>query len=248
MRRWIPWLVGAGVFGTAAVALARVSGVPTLTKEEREQSDAMLVKCDPLSPETWGTGKVCIPHGDTFILVDEALPAPSTDAPPETLVPSTPDSVVVSADYRRIVVGPTWRIRVLDAWLEEQRKAERLITSYSADRLTDTFIRAPVEFLGGGNTGLAALLVLQSIGYPMAFWSAYLIWIERLAGVDRPTWAEAMAATGAGAVDEFCKTHAVYVAGVPVQISYLPTLEGPQRLRKLIIEYVARFQARSFDE
>jgi len=78
------------------------------------------------------------------------------------LSPATSEGVSFSPDLNSFDIGPMWRIRVLDAWLNEQRLAGRLATvDYGSGVLYTLLVDNPTSWLGDitglGKTGGAVI-------------------------------------------------------------------------------------------
>ena len=74
-----------------------------------------------------------------------------------------PRDVFVSADFQRLKIGSSWKIAVLDEFLEKRRKSGKLITDPKGIKFMDVVLHDPSEFLGElvGLEGETA----QNIGY-----------------------------------------------------------------------------------
>jgi hypothetical protein len=84
-----------------------------------------------------------------------------------------PESVAFSADLQQFDIGATWRIRVLDHWLNERRKAGHLATvRHNAGWLYELLVDSPTTFLGditglgktGGQVIYGGLWLMATLG------------------------------------------------------------------------------------
>lgn len=84
-----------------------------------------------------------------------------------------PREVGFSADLSQYRIGGTWRINILDAWLEKRRRAGKLATvDHNAGYLYRLFIDDPTTFLGditktgktGGTIIYGALWLMATVG------------------------------------------------------------------------------------
>ncbi len=98
--------------------------------------------------------------------------------------------VYISPDYGQLKIGSSWRIAVLDQFLEQRRLAGSLITDPKGIDITDLLVNDPSQFIGEllGFEGETA----QNVGY--AIYGA--LWIMATGGLA----AEAMVASGAVAI------------------------------------------------
>lgn len=98
--------------------------------------------CDPLAPDTWGEGRVCVAAGDVFVSV-----SPSSQH--HVKKPACTE-VHFSENLQRYAVGDGWHRGVLGRWLSEPRRIEpghnTLLALQGAGwpmSLGTTFVRAP---------------------------------------------------------------------------------------------------------
>jgi hypothetical protein len=95
------------------------------------------------------------------------------------------ESVAFTPDLDQFKIGPTWRIRVLDQWLNERRKAGKLATvDHDAGWFYDLVIHDPSTFIGeitglgetGGDIIYSALWLMATSG--VSLWHAGAAWMR----------------------------------------------------------------------
>ncbi len=173
--------------------------------------------CDPLSPPP--AGQACVPAGESFVLVPAAGASPA---------PQLYGDVGVSGNYEEISIGDPWPLKVLDAWLDGERKAGRLA------------VRDDWSFTGAG---LPSPL-WDSLGRP----GAREAYEDELAGKNLGlAQGLVLSSTAARTLRSFAASHFVQgPSGVTVKISDLPQTKAIQAFYEYLARKIAQFQKRSF--
>lgn len=113
-------LLGIGLLAGGA-ALAMSGGKKKKKKKSSKSgsgSGGKLNQCDPLNPPD---GKECFFDGERYVLRDISETQPYGGSDGSAMPEIASDQVAFSQDFKSYVIGATWRIRVLDNFLNIER-------------------------------------------------------------------------------------------------------------------------------
>jgi peptidoglycan hydrolase-like protein with peptidoglycan-binding domain len=249
------------------VEAARLQGQQVAATKAPQQAEQLVDECDALDPGTWGSGNVCVLEGGRWVRRTKKSVALPKNAAPQITARETG----FSADYSQVTVGSSYKIAVLDAWLNERRKKGLIATRYHGPTFAEYISHNPSSFLssifgvkkaGGeliygtlgvmatGGLGLGAKAIqvavarmAASLATKASSMGAMGSMMEKVFGTD----AEGMAASAVESAHVFAETHTVIVGSKRVKISALPaTKNSVKSFDKFIVDYIIKFQKMHF--